>query len=294
MNVHEISPYVRYAANSVLCAPFQIGPRAIFDYELVLIESGKFLLEYRSIEYICQKGDVLLFRPGYIHTMKSIGNFSISQPHIHFDMSYDANSEKVHISFKNLPDFTDEERLLIRPDFFAGIDIGPILSISHFDVFKRLLYDVIHLYSEQSPFCTLLMKEKMLSLLHHVLNDNTHIEKDPPQNGQNLPQIICEFIDYHFRNSISLNTLEKQFHYSKFYISRGFAQYTGMPVIQYYNQKRLEYAKSQIRKGRSVTEIAKELRFSSIYTFSRFFKNHEGCSPTDFKRGHKPKATPHK
>ena len=65
MNVHEISPYVRYAANSVLCAPFQIGPRAIFDYELVLIESGKFLLEYRSIEYICQKGDVLLFRPGY-------------------------------------------------------------------------------------------------------------------------------------------------------------------------------------------------------------------------------------
>ena len=284
MNVNEISPYVRYAADSILCAPFQIGPRVIFDYELVLIESGKFLLEYEGIEYTCQKGDVLLFRPGHTHTMKSIGNFSISQPHIHFDMSYDTNSEKIYISFKDLPDFTDEERLLIRPDFFSGINIGPILSVSCIDTFKQLLFDVIALYSTQPAFYTLLMKDKLLLLLHHVLNDNTHVGEDVPQAEQNLPQIIREFIDYHFCNVISLNSLEKQFHYSKFYISRGFAQHTGISVIQYYNQKRLEYAKNQIRKGKSVTEIAKELHFSSIYTFSRFFKTHEGCSPTDFKK----------
>lgn len=287
MNINGISPYVRYAARSVLCAPFQIGPRIIFDYELVLIESGKFLLTYEENEYICKKGDVLLFRPGLRHTMKSIGNISISQPHIHFDMAYDEHSEDVYISFKDLPDFTPEEKLLIRPDIFSGISIGPILSISEMDTLKCCLFEIIALYSEQPALYPLLMKHKMLELVHLILCDNTSVGNTVQQPEQNLPQMIREFIDYHFRNNISLNSLEKQFHYSKFYISRGFAQYVGIPVIQYYNQKRLEYAKEQILKGQSVTEISQDLHFSSIYTFSRFFKTHEGCSPTDFEKTNK-------
>lgn len=284
MDINDISPYVRYAAKSVLCSPFQIGPRIILDYELVFIESGRFLLLYDENEYLCQKGDVLLFCPGHRHTMKSITNISVSQPHIHFDMKYDEHSEDVFISFKDLPDFKPEEKLLIRPDFFSEIGITPVLAISDSEHLKQCLFEIIALYSEQPVLSPLLMKQKMLELLYFIFRDNTSFGDTIQQPELNLPLMIQKFLDYHFYNRISLDSLEKQFHYSKFYISRSFVEYVGTPVIQYYNQKRLEYAKKQLMEGQSVTEITKSLHFSSIYTFSRFFKTHEGCSPTEFKR----------
>lgn len=285
MNLHDISPYVRYAARSVLCAPFQIGQRVILDYELIFIESGEFLLSYDGTDYACKRGDVLLFRPGYRHTMKSLGDVSISQPHIHFDMTYDDHSENdVFISFKDLPDFSPAEQLLIRPDFFAGAEVGPILSVTDPDRLKSCLFAVIDLYSQQPALYPLLVKQRMLELLELVLNDNTSVEHTAAPPERNLPQMIRSFIDYQFYNRISLNSLEKQFHYSKFYISRGFTQHVGIPVIQYYNQKRLEYAKKQILSGQCVTKIAQDLHFTSIYAFSRFFKSHTGCSPTEYRR----------
>lgn len=98
--------------------PFRSGRVLYLTMKFGFIESGRFLLLYDENEYLCQKGDVLLFCPGHRHTMKSITNISVSQPHIHFDMKYDEHSEDVFISFKDLPDFKPEEKLLIRPDFF--------------------------------------------------------------------------------------------------------------------------------------------------------------------------------
>ena len=56
-----------------------------------------------------------------------------------------------------------------------------------------------------------------------------------------------------------------------------------MPIIKYYNAKRLEYAKEMLREGAAVTRVANELNFSSIYSFSRFFKNAAGSSPTEYQ-----------
>ena len=281
MNLNSLSPFVRYAARSYIPAPFIIGRRIIFDYEVIYIDSGCMLLTLEGKDYICEKGDVIFLRPGQPHCLQSIDQHPVSQPHIHFDMNYDQFSELAYISYKDLPDFTAEEKTWIRTDLFADNAIGPFLKISDMETFQNLLYEIISDYYCKAGMYQLELKQKMLKLLKMILQDNmvAHEENEPDPD---VSFIIKQFIDYNYKNIISLDSLEKQFHYSRYHISRAFSAYTGTPIIKYYNQKRLEYAKDMLREGASVTSIANELNFSSIYAFSRFFKSAAGCSPTKY------------
>lgn len=282
MDLNSLSPYVRRTMLSKLTTHVRIEPRVIFDYELIHLVYGKFRLRVNGKDYICEKGDFILLRPGIPHAFYSIDNIPITQPHIHFDMTYDENSEKVYISFKNLDEFTEEERTWIRKDIFEGTDIGPILNISDKAGFANIMHETIYTFIKKPPFYQVTCKKKMLELLEIIFKDNAVLpEEDKSDN--NLAALIRHYIDYAFKNDITLDLLEQQFSYSKFHISREFKQYTGKTVIRYYNEKRIAYAKKRLFQSASVSDVTRELSFSSIYSFSRWFKNAVGCAPNEFR-----------
>lgn len=280
MDLNTLSPYVRRAMRSYMRAPFKIGQRVIFDYEIIYLSSGRFLFSMDGKDYICNKGDVIFIRPGHPHTLASIDDISISQPHIHFDMRYDEHSDNIYICFKDLPRFSEEEFSLIRND---ELPIGPILHISDIKTFTDCLYDIIHTFDTKPAYYRLICKEKMIKLLRMVLQDNIALH-DEDHSIISLPAMIKHYIDYNFHNPITLDSLEKQFNYSRFHIGRTFLEHTGTTVIKYYNQKRLEQAKHMLSEGTTVSEVVNGLHFGSIYSFSRFFKNAVGVSPSEYKK----------
>lgn len=282
MNTNEISPYVRRAIHSQLGSGFRIGPRIIFDYELIHLAYGKFILNIEGKNYLCQKGDFILLRPNITHTFICLDGIAISQPHIHFDVTYDEYSEKVYISFKDSDLFTDEERTWIRKDIFADDITEPILKISDKAEFSRIFYEVIDTFYKKPPLYQLTCKAKMTELLGIVIKDNTTLIQEPEVDAD-LPELIQHFINYNFKNPITLDSLEKQFNYSKFHIGRVFLEHTGKTVIKYYSEKRIKYAKAMLASGASVSEVVEELNFSSIYAFSRTFKTAVGCAPSEYK-----------
>ena len=282
MNLNTFSPFVRYAARSYLRAPFKIGRRIIFDYEIIFLESGSFLLTVDEQAYVCNKGDVIFLRPGQPHCLESLDGCSISQPHIHFDLCYSPYSELAYISFKDLTYFPKEERTWIQPDLFADTGIGPLLRISDMQAFRELLFSIISDYFCKNQLHQLELKQKMLMMLQMVIRDNlSDYEQAAPESD--IAAMVKQFIDYNYKNIISLDTLEQQFHYSRFYLSRAFVDFTGKSIIKYYNEKRLAYAKEMLQEGAAVTHVANELNFNSIYSFSRFFKNAAGCSPSAYR-----------
>lgn len=291
MNLNEFSPFIRVAMKSFLTAPFKINQRVLFDYELIFIESGKWKLTLENKEYICKENDVILIRPRQKHTIESIGNISVSQPHIHFDIIYDNFSEQIYVSFKDETQFSKTEMQMIRTDIFNPFNLSsPILKITNLIYFKNIFYHIISTFETKPLMFQLLYKQQLLELLTYIIKENFSemvlTEKLPKQVTENIAYVIKEYIDHNYYAVITLDTLEKQFHYSKFSISKNFTKCFGISVIRYYNTLRLETAKNMLKNGSSVTEIVNDLNFSSIYMFSRLFKNNTDLSPTKYVKKH--------
>ena len=61
----------------------------------------------------------------------------------------------------------------------------------------------------------------------------------------------------------------------------------GQSVMAYYRSKRIDYIKEMLKTtDMSVTMLSERLNFTDIYSFSRFFKTHVGCSPSEYRRSH--------
>ena len=283
MDINLISPYIRHAMRSLLPAGFKIGQRVILDYELIYIESGEWRLFYGGAGYICRAGDVVLIRPGVPHSIETLSR-PVSQPHIHFDMCYSASqSDKRFICFRDLPDLSGEERALIHKDIIKG-EHAPVISAS-----KELsdgLYRIIELYKKRDIASQLEAKAELCRIIGVLLS--RFGETATPKRAEPLCDMIKQFIENNITEKITLERLSAHFHYNKFYIEKKFREEIGVPVSKYYNGLRLAAIKDFLLCGNSVTETASTFGFESIYSFSRYFKNAAGLSPSEYVKKNNP------
>lgn len=112
----NLSPYVRIAWYSTLEPHTHLGPRDIFDYELLYLKEGSARITVEGRVYDGNPGDVFLFRPHQRHKIECLNNFPVIQPHVHFDLQYRADQRDVFVSY-----VSDEEMTPSRKRFFAAI-----------------------------------------------------------------------------------------------------------------------------------------------------------------------------
>lgn len=278
MNFAELNPYIRVAMHSELPAPFYIQRRVIFDYELVYIEDGEMILTYNDTDYPCRHGDILLLCPGIPHTF-NVASKTLVQPHIHFDVKYDPQSEHVYISYKDYTEMDPAERAMIRENIFPNLSTCPFLRISDREAFLQLFFEIID--SSVSRNKALTRKAKMLMLLEAILAENDPQPGNQSERSNHIATHIRVFIRANYRQNITLDMLEQHFGYSKYYIEKVFKKAYGISVIHYRNRKRMEASLEMLQKY-SVSETAYLLGYSSIYTFSSAFRATYGISPTKY------------
>lgn len=283
MNISEINPYIRLAIHSELPAPFYIKRRVIFDYELIYIEDGDLTLTYDDKVWYGQKGDFILLCPGVPHSFQ-VYRTTLVQPHIHFDMKYDQQSENVYICYKDYPDLNPAEKTMVRENFFPNQDGSPFLKITDTETFLKTFYDIIDSSSAVNPK-PLSRKAKMLSLLETIIAENTSISMAQPSGSAGIASYVRSFVRANYHQNITLDILEQHFGYSKYYIEKVFKKAYGTSVISYRNQKRMEAAVQLLAKH-TVSETAYMLGYSSIYTFSNAFRSAYGVSPTKYMSLH--------
>ena len=285
MNLHELCPYVRLALDSRISAPWELKERVILDYELLLIKSGTVLITIEGVERICTAGDIVLFRPGEPHSIKILGDSAFHQPHIHFDFQYTNDSKDVFISFKNLFELSEKEKALMRcnqmEDF--SFHFPHFIKLAHLAEFETLLYQMIDLYTYRRPYYEIALKAKMLELIYYIA---TNMEDNPNQRQfPNYKKLLemKDFLTEHYQQNITLDELSNRFSISKFYLVRQFKNMFHQSPIQYHHSVKLEKAKMLLLyENQSISEIAEQLGFDSIYDFSRFFKRYTGVSPSSY------------
>lgn len=276
MYLSLINPHIRVAMKSVIPSGHSIVRRVIYDYELIYLERGEFTFIYDDKSYRCKAGDFIFIRPGVPHSFQ-IEYGEISQPHIHFDITYRPQSEQIPVSFKDIGFMTEIEKSWIHKDYFSCYASVPLITIPDKKAFLDDFYKIVE--TENDPT---VKKSLMIRLISVIINNNFPDVLKTQEASPDVAYQVKDYIDAGNGLEMCLDDFAKCFFHSKFYLDKKFNCVFGIGLIEYRNSKRMDIA-NQLLKNNSVTKVAEELGYRSIYSFSRAYKKHFGISPNKYK-----------
>ena len=131
---------------------------------------------------------------------------------------------------------------------------------------------------EQSAFGSDLMQQNLLTeLMIHInrLADTT----ESTSEGQTVVARIIDYINDHYNEPLSLDTLAERFFVSKYHLSHEFTRQMGTGIYQYIQKKRLLIAREWMSQGQKPTEVYAACGFGDYAAFFRAFRKVYGLSP---------------
>lgn len=104
--------------------------------------------------------------------------------------------------------------------------------------------------------------------------------------------VAKRYIDAHFKENVTLDTLVEVTHVNKYHLAHTFRKEYGIPPINYMLSLRLQESKNLLRTtDYSLSYIALTSGFSSPSYFSQRFRQAEGMSPAQYRQKFKQKDT---
>ena len=154
-----------------------------------------------------------------------------------------------------------EHTALLRQLFFVALEIQDV-DRPYYDTLRSAMYQVIH---------AALMAAGLAA------------ERINPAVVTVLREIIGGFTDPEF----DLAAAVRRTGYTANHFRKLFRDETGLPPLEFLNNRRLDYAKDLFsrRQGElSVAEVAHRCGFRDEYYFARYFKDREGMTPAQYLR----------
>lgn len=98
---------------------------------------------------------------------------------------------------------------------------------------------------------------------------------------------IKEWIRLNSDRAIDVKSVSVQFNYNSDYLCRIFKANYGISLKEYINRQRCEYIKMMLSSMNfTLEEIAERAGFESYQAFLKYFKYHEGITPTKYKNAY--------
>ena len=97
---------------------------------------------------------------------------------------------------------------------------------------------------------------------------------------------ILDFCSKHFKENITLETLEKELHLSRFHISHLFNDRLHISFSALLRRLRIDEACKLLKGGASVTDAAYSSGFGSLRNFNRAFADEKGITPSEYSKKH--------
>lgn len=135
--------------------------------------------------------------------------------------------------------------------------------------------------------------EKETQLIHTLSSLINYSDKvpvaidSPAYEGRSLRH-IKDYLDHHYRENITLDTLSEISGLSKYYLIRLFKEKYHVPPHTYQILLRINFAKREIRKSRSFAEVAQEAGFYDQSHFIKVFKHYVGTTPEIYSKSDRP------
>jgi AraC-like DNA-binding protein len=234
-------------------------------YELYILEQGYHSILINDSIHDITKYDVALLKPNIFH--KSLQKQDCARTCIYFTDRF-LRLHFTDYSIKALLSCFEKEVISLNKEIFPKL--------------KKLLM--------------LLEKEKVSDVNNHIfifladilniLNDNKNSKRAEhlPSAHKNFAPVLS-YINENYNKITSLEEISDRFYISKFYLCRLFKETTGLTLIQYLNNIKLQNACNMlINTDLSISDIGTACGFNSTMYFCKIFKQALSLTPSEFRK----------
>ena len=239
-------------------------PNHFHDYYVIgFIEGGRRHLWCKGKEYDTSPGDLILFNPRDNHYCAPIDGENLDYRCVNIPVDVMTQAVKEITGLDYTPRFTCN--VVYQSDITDSLNTLYLSILNHAPRFEK--------------------EEALFFLLEQVLSEYSvpEREKDAPVS---MPQIqaLCEYMEEHFAESITLDDLLSMTDFGKSYLLRCFTRQVGVSPYRYLQTVRLSKAKKFLEEGIPPIEAADMAGFSDQSHFTNFFKEFIGLTPKQYQR----------
>lgn len=219
--------------------------------------SGQFIVENKA--FPIKEDDLVIMNPLVEHTERSTGTNALEYIVLGVDgLAFRANQQK-YIVLNNIS-FQSNMHL-----YFNALANEMRKNHPYRDYLCQNLLNIIF---------TLILRNESLDL---SIVSSSNISKEC--------SIARNYIDNHFRENITLDTLTSLVHLNKYYFVHNFSKQYGISPINYLLNIRIEESKHLLANTNySLSSISQIVGFSSPSYFSQAFKRITNMSPLEYKK----------
>ena len=126
-------------------------------------------------------------------------------------------------------------------------------------------------------------EETFFLLLEQLINEYTQQADSTAEPKQSIEaSVICEFLEEHYAENITLTDLCKLTGLSKYYLIRSFTKQRGITPYSYLETIRIDKAKKMLEQGVLPIDVALQAGFTDQSHFTNFFKKFIGLTPKQY------------
>ncbi len=232
--------------------------------EFIYIVSGEGTYIVDTHQYFVKEGDLVLIN-------KNVSHVQISNPENPLTLW----NLSVHLAASD----GLAENMIIPSDWEAVLSCNDAKAAIE-ECCQELFREMTSKGDNYEAMC-IWWAERYLLLVKRLLNaEGKRILK----RRNSLVEEIKHYIDANYMMDITLDSLSKQFHTSKYYIAHQMKKEYDISPINYLIDKRLGEAQNLLNTtSKSITEIAALVGYENSNYFNKIFNKKVGMNPSDFR-----------
>ena len=180
----------------------------------------------------------------------------------------------LHIGGPKIPQILKEAGLTPDHPVYTPLD--------HYKKIEDLAMDILKHYKRQY-YCV----GNVYKICDYMIENSSAKEEKEHNNSLLYVKNVISYIQLKYSEPIKIDSIALSLGLNRSYLTRLFKEATGYSLQEYLLTYRMKMAvKLLADESISVNRIAASVGYNDTFTFSKAFKRHFGCAPSDYRKGH--------
>lgn len=284
MKLSETKPFVRFSHYRGINDEYLrfSYPLRAGDCRLLYCCDGSGKICIGESEYDVKYGTLLLWRTGVPYTYIPTPNTPMLLLGVNFDYTW----EHSHITLPIPPGQSKSNGVFfaVEAPIFEDCDTlnGTVVMQNASESFHKGLAEINRVFEKKKNHFEIKCSGILMQLLAEIaLQAESGTDTE---SCEKLADSIIDYLNFHYGESISIDSLGAVFGYHPNYLNHLFIKHTGRPIYAYLQDLRIMQAIRLLEgSNMTVSEIGNACGFSDRAHFSRYFKQKTGRPPKAFR-----------